>query len=186
MKCLGRDRCEVRLGSWRSSDASLSMKCLGRDRCEVRLGSWRSSDASRSMKCLGRDRCEVHLGLHLAWVIFSCFCLLARELSHPPRRSSFNLPRLQRMPTLLRFAELKASASHFSSSLTSTKSMQQPISVLYELGDKSEQVLFSIGQLHWWNVTEFLGNYKICSRDPDSRVEVWCWIFWKYLGTHFD
>ena len=112
---------------------------------------------------------------------FLLFCQLARELSHPPRRSSFNLPRLQRMPTLLRFAELKASASHSSSSLTSTKSMQQPISVLYELGDKSEQVLFSIGQLHWWNVTEFLGNYKICSRDPDSRVEVWCWIFWKYL-----
>ena len=112
---------------------------------------------------------------------FLLFCQLARELSHPPRRSSFNLSRLQRMPTLLRFAELKASASHSSSSLTSTKSMQQPISVLYELGDKSEQVLFSIGQLHWWNVTEFLGNYKICSRDPDSRVEVWCWIFWKYL-----
>ena len=31
---------------WLSSDASLSMKCLGCDRCEVRLGSWRSSDAS--------------------------------------------------------------------------------------------------------------------------------------------
>ena len=45
-KCLGCDRCEVRLGSWRSSDASLNTKCLGCDRCEVRLGSWRNSDAS--------------------------------------------------------------------------------------------------------------------------------------------
>ena len=89
MKCLGRDRCEVRLGSWRSSDASLSMKCLGRDRCEVRLGSWRSSDASRSMKCLGRDRCEVHLGLHLAWVIFSCFVSLQESYpTHPAEAAS--------------------------------------------------------------------------------------------------
>jgi len=89
MKCLGRDRCEVRLGSWRSSDASLSMKCLGRDRCEVRLGSWRSSDASRSMKCLGRDRCEVHLGLHLAWVIFSCFVSLRESYpTHPAEAAS--------------------------------------------------------------------------------------------------
>ena len=76
MKCLGHERCEVCLGSWQSSDASLSMKCLGRDRCEAYLGSWKSSDASCSMKCLGHDRCEMHLGLHLPWVVFSCFVSL--------------------------------------------------------------------------------------------------------------
>ena len=94
------------------------------------------------------------------------------------------MPCLQRTPTLLSFTELTASASQFSSSLTSTKHIHQPISDLCELGDKSEQVLFSIGHLHWWNVTEFLGNYKICSRDPDSRVKIWTLL--EVLGAHTD
>ena len=164
LKCLGRDRCEVRLGSWRSSDASLSMKCLGRDRCEVRLGSWRSSDASRSMKCLGRDRCEVHLGLHLAWVIFSCFVSLRESYpTHPAEAASTCLVCRECQPCC------------------ASQNWKHPLRTLpvHWLQPKvcSSLAVFSIGQLHWWNVTEFLGNYKICSRDPDSRVEVWCWNF---------
>ena len=167
MKCLGCDRCEVRLGSWRSSDASLNTKCLGCDRCEVRLGSWRSSDASLRNES-------------------SFLVLVACERVIPPTRQSqkeLQLARLcnQLQPTCA--SQKWQLALQISSSLTSTK-MHINLSEIVWLGGKSERVLISIGHLHWWNVTEYLGNYKICLRDSDRRVKIWT--LYEVLGAHTD
>ena len=143
MKCLGCDRCEVRLGSWRSSDASLNTKCLGCDRCEVRLGSWRSSDASLRNES-------------------SFLALIACERVIPPTRQSqkeLQLARLcnQLQPTCA--SQKWQLASQISSSLTSTK-MHINLSEIVWVGGKSERVLISIGHLHRLNVTEYLEDYE--------------------------
>jgi len=145
MKCLGCDRCEVRLGSWRSSDASLNTNCLGCDRCEVRLGSWRSSDASLNTKCSGCVRCEVRLG---AWRSSdtslrnesSFLALVACERVIPPTRQSqkeLQLARLcnQLQPTCA--SQKWQLASQISSSLTSTK-MHINLSEIVWVGGQSE------------------------------------------------
>ena len=144
MKCLGCDRCEVRLGSWRSSDASLNTKCLGCDRCEVRLGSWQSSDASLRNES-------------------SFLALIACERVIPPTRQSqkeLQLARLcnQLQPTCA--SQKWQLALQISSSLTSTK-MHINLSEIVWVGGKSERVLISIGHLHWWNVTESLKDYEL-------------------------
>ena len=168
MKCLGCDRCEVRLGSWRSSDASLNTKCLGCDRCEVRLGSWRSSDASLRNES-------------------SFLALIACERVIPPTRQSqkeLQLARLcnQLQPTCA--SQKWQLASQISSSLTSTK-MHINLSEIVWVGGKSERVLISIGHLHWWNVTECLEDYKLSEFAWDVQTVK----FWKpfgILGDHGD
>jgi len=172
MKCLGRDRCEVRLGSWRSSDASLSMKCLGRDRCEVRLGSWRSSDASRSMKCLGRDRFEVHLGLHLAWVIFSCFVSLRESYPTHPAESegASTCEALQPTSTYLCFAEMTARFANFQFT-DFNQNAYQPIRDCVSWGQIRASVDFywssPLMKCHW--ISRGLLTKWICLRRSDSK-----------------
>ena len=162
MKCLGCDRCEVRLGSWRSSDASLNTKCLGCDRCEVRLGSWRSSDASLRNES-------------------SFLALIACERVIPPTRQSqkeLQLARLcnQLQPTCA--SQKWQLASQISSSLTSTK-MHINLSEIVWVGGKSERVLISIGHLHWWNVTESLEDYELSEFAWDVQTVKILKTFWK-------
>ena len=165
MKCLGCDRCEVRLGSWRSSDASLNTKCLGCDRCEVCLGSWRSSDASLRNES-------------------SFLALIACERVIPPTRQSqkeLQLARLcnQLQPTCA--SQKWQLASQISSSLTSTK-MHINLSEIVWVGGKSERVLISIGHLHWWNVTESLKDYELSEFAWDVQtVKIWktFWNSWR-------
>ena len=165
MKCLGCDRCEVRLGSWRSSDASLNTKCLGCDRCEVRLGSWWSSDASLRNES-------------------SFLVLVACERVIPPTRQSqkeLQLARLcnQLQPTCA--SQKWQLISQISSSLTSTKMHINPSEIVW-VGGKSERVLISIGHLHWWNVTESLEDYELSEFAWDVQtVKIWktFWNSWR-------
>ena len=155
MKCLGCDRCEVRLGSWRSSDASLNTKCLGCDRCEVRLGSWRSSDASLRNES-------------------SFLALIACERVIPPTRQSqkeLQLARLcnQLQPTCA--SQKWQLASQISSSLTSTKNAYQPIRDCVSWGQIRASVDFywssPLMKCHW--ISRGLLTKWICLRRSDSK-----------------
>jgi len=155
MKCLGCDRCEVRLGSWQSSDASLNTKCLGCDRCEVRLGSWQSSDASLRNES-------------------SFLALIACERVIPPTRQSQKELQLARLcnqqSTYLCFAEMTAHFANFQFT-DFNQNAYQPIRDCVSWGQIRASVDFywssPLMKCHW--ISRGLLTKWICLRRSDSK-----------------
>jgi len=154
MKCLGCDRCEVRLGSWRSSDASLNTKCLGCDRCEVRLGSWRSSDAS-----LRNESSFL--------VLVAC----ERVIPHPAEsEGASTCEALQPTSTYLCFAEMTARFANFQFT-DFNQNAYQPIRDCVSWGQIRASVDFywssPLMKCHW--ISRGLLTKWICLRRSDSK-----------------
>ena len=146
--------CEVHLGSWQSSDASLNTKCLGCDRCEVRLGSWRSSDASLRNES-------------------SFLALIACESypTHPAEsEGASTCEALQPTSTYLCFAEMTARFANFQFT-DFNQNAYQPIRDCVSWGQIRASVDFywssPLMKCHW--ISRGLLTKWICLRRSDSK-----------------